>query len=133
MLKDLGDGEWDILKARNPDWNEVDLRDNRYDQIIHLITAASGAEKFYSLENNFTRTETLDDARLVDERTAKAWVGHPCIDFIDNSTGFEKKIARTLLVISYISLNLNLLLINSFYKLRYFSKSVENSTHKMIH
>lgn len=95
----LGDGEWDILKARNPDWNEVDLRDNRYDQIIHLITAASGAEKFYSLENNFTRTETLDDARLVDERTAKAWVGHPCIDFIDNSTGFEKKIARTLLAV----------------------------------
>lgn len=95
----LHDGEWEVLKARNPSWNEVDLRDNRYDQIIHLITAAIGAEKFYTLENNSTRTETLDVARETDERTAKAWVGHPCIDFIDNSTGFEKKIARSLLAV----------------------------------
>jgi hypothetical protein len=27
------------------------LRDFRYDAIIHLTTAALGAEKFYSLEN----------------------------------------------------------------------------------
>ena len=36
-FKDLADGEWDILNSRNPEWNEVDLRDNRYDQIIHLV------------------------------------------------------------------------------------------------
>jgi len=36
-LQDLGEGEWEKLKSRNPVWNDVDLRDNRYDQIIHLV------------------------------------------------------------------------------------------------
>jgi hypothetical protein len=36
-FKDLNPGDWDILKAKNKTWNEVDLRDNRYDQIIHLV------------------------------------------------------------------------------------------------
>ena len=98
----MNDGEWELLKARNPSWNEVDLRDNRYDQIIHLITAANGAEKFYSLENNVTRTESIEMAREIDERTLKTWVGHPCMDCIDNATGFEKKVARALLVSVYI-------------------------------
>lgn len=33
----LDEEDWEILKQRNPAWNEVDLRDNRYDQIIHLV------------------------------------------------------------------------------------------------
>jgi hypothetical protein len=37
LFKDLGQDEWELLKIRNPIWNEVDLRDNRYDQIIHLV------------------------------------------------------------------------------------------------
>lgn len=32
-------------------WNLADLRDNRYDAVIHLVTAADGAEQFYDLEN----------------------------------------------------------------------------------
>ena len=31
--------EWGMLKSKNPNWNEVDLRDNRYDQIVHLVSA----------------------------------------------------------------------------------------------
>ena len=34
----LDESDWEILKQRNPAWNEVDLRDNRYDQIIHLVS-----------------------------------------------------------------------------------------------
>lgn len=37
----LEEGDWDILKQKNPLWNEVDLRDNRYDQIIHLVSLAN--------------------------------------------------------------------------------------------
>jgi len=33
----LEENDWDNLKAQNATWNEVDLRDNRYDQIIHLV------------------------------------------------------------------------------------------------
>lgn len=88
--------EWEILKMRNPHWNEVDLRDNRYDQIIHLITAANGAEQFYTLDNNVTRTETIQVAREIDERCAKAWIGHPCMDVIDNEISFERKVSKSL-------------------------------------
>jgi hypothetical protein len=31
-------------------WNSVELRDNRYNQIIHLVSAANGAEDFYTTE-----------------------------------------------------------------------------------
>jgi hypothetical protein len=74
------------------------LRDNRYDQIIHLVTAANGAEKFYALDNNQTRTEGIEIARQLDKKTGKAWIGHPYIDVIDNCTDFEMKIARVLQV-----------------------------------
>lgn len=32
-------------------WNEVILRDRRYDAVIHLVTAANGAAEFYNLGN----------------------------------------------------------------------------------
>lgn len=31
-------------------WNSVELRDNRYNQIVHMVSAANGAEDFYSTE-----------------------------------------------------------------------------------
>jgi hypothetical protein len=34
-------------------------REARYDAVLHLVTAASGAEAFYSLGNNAARTEVL--------------------------------------------------------------------------
>lgn len=92
----LSAGDWETLKSQNPTWNEVDLRDNRYDQILHLITAANGAEQFYVLDNNACRTEDIEIARQIDERCAKVWVGHPYIDVIDNCTEFEMKVARVL-------------------------------------
>ena len=46
--------EWErILEMNN--YNEVDLRDNRYHQVIHLVTAAKGAEEHYTRSNNNAR------------------------------------------------------------------------------
>ena len=90
--------DWETLKIRNPSWNEIDLRDNRYDQILHLVTAAEGAEDFYTLDNNATRTEGLAVAKDIDKRCTKAWMGHPYIDVIDNRTNFDQKVARVLKV-----------------------------------
>lgn len=45
--------------------SEVELRDGRYDAVLHLVTTAHGAEKYYTLANNSTRTETLEQARAV--------------------------------------------------------------------
>lgn len=96
--QDCSVDEWNTLKKRNPSWNEAELRDNRYDQIIHLVTAANGAEQFYSLESNFTRTETLEMARDIDARLSKAWLGHPCMDIIDNFINFETKVTKSIQV-----------------------------------
>lgn len=75
-------------------WNLVDLRDKRYDAIIHLVTAAIGAEKFYTTENNDVRRENLQQARDLDFKVLNAWIGHPRIRIVDNSTDFQNKISR---------------------------------------
>lgn len=38
--------------------DEVNVRDQRYDAVYHLVTAADGAESFYSLANNKGRSES---------------------------------------------------------------------------
>ena len=90
--------EWEQLKIMNPNWNEIDLRDNRYDQVVHLVTAANGAEQFYTLSNNCTRTETIVVARELDEKCSKAWLGHPCMDVVDNCYHFDRKVSKALQV-----------------------------------
>ncbi|MBE6814112.1 MAG: hypothetical protein E7522_01540 [Ruminococcaceae bacterium] len=73
--------------------NETELRDN-YDAVFHLVTAANGAEEFYTTTNNTARTETPEEARLIDEKLISAWTGHPHLRVIDNSTSFDDKIKR---------------------------------------
>lgn len=82
-------------------WNMLHLRDNRYDAVVHLVTAADGAEEFYSLQNNEARYEDINTARIIDKRTQLAWIGHPRLYIIDNSVkGFENKINRVYRAVS---------------------------------
>lgn len=74
----------------------TDLRDGRYDAIMHLVSAAFGAEEFYTLANNTARRETLEEARDAEKRTSGVWIGHPHLRAIDNSTDFELKMKRVL-------------------------------------
>ncbi|MEI8339159.1 MAG: AAA family ATPase [bacterium] len=67
---------------------------SRYHAVIHLRTAALGAEKFYTLENNSARIEGHDRAIQVDEATLDAWTRHHHPRVIDNSTDFDGKIHR---------------------------------------
>ncbi|KAL7346173.1 AAA domain-containing protein [Encephalitozoon intestinalis] len=76
--------------------SEVELRDARYDCVIHLVSAADGAEKHYGNGNNITRLEGLKEARLLDKNTSNAWIGHPYLEIIDNSTDFEGKKKRAM-------------------------------------
>lgn len=67
----------------------------RYDAVLHLVTAADGAEKFYTCANNLARQEKdYDSARLADKKTQQAYVGHPHLRIIDNSTDFANKVQR---------------------------------------
>ena len=45
--------------------DEVTVRDQRYDAVYHLVTAADGAEPFYSLANNKGRSESIVQAIAV--------------------------------------------------------------------
>ena len=72
----LPDEKWNaILEGRG--MTEVDLRDNRYNAVYHMVSAADGAREFYQLDNNATRTETPDEACELDKKTQKCWIGHP--------------------------------------------------------
>ena len=71
--------------------DEIQLRDS-YDAVFHLVTAAKGAEEFYTTENNKARTETIEQAAALDDRLIAAWTGHPHLRVIDNSTDFEDKL-----------------------------------------
>lgn len=73
--------------------NEIQLRDE-YDAIFHLVTAAKGAEEFYTLSNNEARTETVSEAIELDDKLISAWTGHPHLRVIDNSCDFEEKMRR---------------------------------------
>lgn len=79
--------------------NEVELRDN-YDAVFHLVTAAKGAEEFYTTANNAARTETVEQAAALDDKLISAWTGHPHLRVIDNSTSFEDKLKRLISEIS---------------------------------
>lgn len=79
----------------NNNLNELSLMDN-YDMVVHLVTAALGAEEFYTLENNAARTETIDEAIELDRKTLNAWVGHRNLKIIENTTTFEEKLNKVL-------------------------------------
>lgn len=75
---------------------------SRYDAVLHLVTAADGAEEFYQwndptkddIGNNAARSESPEEARIKDKKTLNAWIGHPHLRVFDNSTDFDGKINR---------------------------------------
>lgn len=75
--------------------NEVELRDN-YGAVFHLVTAAKGAEEFYTTANNSARTETAREAAELDDKLISAWTGHPHLRIIDNTSSFEDKMKKLL-------------------------------------
>uniref|UniRef100_A0A0N5BM90 AAA_28 domain-containing protein n=1 Tax=Strongyloides papillosus TaxID=174720 RepID=A0A0N5BM90_STREA len=92
--------EWEQL-CKNINIDTFHLRETRYNQIVHMVTAADGAEKFYTLANNQARSESLEDALRQEQLTRKAWIGHPYLDIIDNADckTFEDKILKMIQVV----------------------------------
>ena len=86
-----------ILKENKT--TEVKERDS-YDAIFHLVSAAKGKEEVYTLANNTARTETIEQAKEIDDKIISAWTGHPHLRIIDNSTDFEEKLEKLLKEIS---------------------------------
>ncbi len=78
---------------------EEELRSG-YDAVFHLITAAKGETEFYTTANNSARTETVEEAALMDDKLIAAWTGHPYFKMIAHSHEFEDKMHRLIAEIS---------------------------------
>lgn len=85
---------------------EIEISDNRYHHVVHMQSAANGAEKFYSVEDHAARFEGLELARDRDRRAMEAWRDHPYVDIIDNRSDFDSKINRLIdLVVKRIGID----------------------------
>lgn len=98
--------QWQELLDNNG-WNNVSLRDARYNQVIHLVcmwsnvlfslvakvngymftgpqvSAAQGAEDFYTTANNHTRQEPVELARKLDKITQQvSFMSHSYLSLI---------------------------------------------------
>ena len=104
-------GTMDISAYMKPEmWDEITagvgtcsekLR-ARYDAVLHLVSAADGAEQFYTTANNAERTEGLELARELDKKVIQAWSEHPHLRVINNHENFDTKINRVIQEISNV-------------------------------
>jgi CYTH domain-containing protein/thymidylate kinase len=79
----------------------------RYDAVLHLVSAADGAEQYYTTATNATRYEKADEeglrqARELDKKVINAWAGHPHLRVINNHDDFNAKLGRVIKEISNV-------------------------------
>ena len=109
-------GAMDISAYMAPEtWNNItrsvgtstpELRD-RYDAVLHLVSAADGAEQYYTTANNAQRYEQMNEeglriARSLDKKVIHAWTGHPHLRVINNHDDFDAKMNRVIKEISNV-------------------------------
>ena len=109
-------GALDISAYMTADmWNDLtkavgtttaELR-QRYDAVLHLVSAADGAEQYYTTANNAQRYEAMTEeglniARGLDKKVIQAWTGHPHLRVINNHDDFDCKMRRVLKEISNV-------------------------------
>lgn len=109
-------GAMDISAYIKPEeWEEItqmvgsdseSLR-KRYDAVLHLVSAADGAEQYYTTATNATRYEKADEeglrlARELDKKVINAWSGHSHLRVINNHDDFNAKLSRVIQEISNV-------------------------------
>lgn len=88
----LSQEQWEVLQNELGLFGQ-DLRENRYDQVIHMMTAADGAEQSYSLGNNQARSEDIKTSIELDKKLRDAWMAHPNYFLINNDVkDFDSKV-----------------------------------------
>ena len=109
-------GTMDISAYMTPEmWKDITSKCNtcsnelrkRYDAVLHLVSAADGAEQYYTVATNSTRYEQANEeglqiARDLDKKVNKAWTGHPHLRVINNHDDFDTKLRRVLKEISNV-------------------------------
>ena len=109
-------GAMDISAYIKPEeWEEItamagtdsDCLRERYDAVLHLVSAADGAEQYYTTATNATRYEKADEeglrlARELDKKVINAWSGHSYLRVINNHDDFNTKLGRVIKEISNV-------------------------------
>ena len=96
---------WDSI-TRAVGTSTPELRE-RYDAVLHLVSAADGAEQYYTTANNAQRYEQMSEeglriARGLDKKVIHAWTGHPHLRVINNHDDFDCKMNRVIKEISNV-------------------------------
>lgn len=86
----IGETARELFEKRGID---IESLFSRYDGVIHLVTAAKGAEEYYTTANNAARTETAHEARELDDKVLKAWQGCKNHFVIENNGDFKRKLS----------------------------------------
>lgn len=73
---------------------------SRYDLVIYLESAGQEAYEA-NRKRNPNRTETWEEARLLDEVTRKLWSQHPKMLVVENSRSFSDKIVKALGLVAF--------------------------------
>lgn len=97
--------EWEDITAM-AGTDSARLRD-RYNAVLHLVSAADGAEQYYTTATNATRYEKADEeglrlARELDKKVINAWSGHSHLRVINNHDDFNAKLGRVIKEISHV-------------------------------
>ena len=109
-------GTLDISAYMTPEmWEEITAKAGtdsnrlreRYDAVLHLVSAADGAEKYYTTATNATRYEQMNEeglriARELDKKVVKAWSKHPHLRVINNNYDFNAKLNRVIKEIAHV-------------------------------
>ena len=81
-----------VMASQN--WTMDFLNHDRYDKIIHMVTAAKGAENYYGFENK-ARSENIQEGIDLDNKIQEVWFTSPSYVIVDNSDNvFKKKVSR---------------------------------------
>ena len=94
----------DITHKAGTDTNALRAR---YDAVLHMVSAADGAEQYYTTATNAARYEQMNEeglriARELDKKVIKAWTGHPHLRVINNNDDFNAKLNRVLKEIAQV-------------------------------
>lgn len=79
---------WEAMLAETG-WTTSTLREKRYDAVLHLVTAADGAQEHFE-----GKGISAEEARQLDRKVTECWTGHPEYLIIRNlpNQDFEQKI-----------------------------------------
>ena len=71
------------------DVDEIEYLD-KYDLVLDLITTADCAPEKYTLLTNDQRTESIEEAKILDKKTSNAWVGHRNMKIINSNISINE-------------------------------------------